>query len=94
MPLNCFLHGLPDPRRQQRVLLAQRRLGPEHAAKVTTPARGAIAGGLDQAALWLSTLRLLPLLVKYYAHKKQILIEYESVMVRQWHYTKHNHVSS
>lgn len=51
MPLNCFLHGLPDPRRQQRVLLAQRRLGPEHAAKVTTPVRGAITGGLDQAAV-------------------------------------------
>jgi hypothetical protein len=44
-----FEVGLPDPRRQHRVLLAQRRLGPEH-AEVANPARGAVAGGLDQAA--------------------------------------------
>ena len=43
--------GLPDSRRQQGVLLAQRRLGPEHAeVTATTPARGAVAAGLAQAA--------------------------------------------
>lgn len=41
--------GLPDPRRQQRVLLAQRRLRPEH-AEVSPACRAVAGGGLAEGA--------------------------------------------
>jgi hypothetical protein len=43
-----FEVGLPDPSRQQRVLLAQRRLGAEHAE--VAPARRAVAAGRAKGA--------------------------------------------